>query len=111
MKILSAEFTHKDHRRSLSQLLTADFKQINLYEANKKAILGNHYHKVTYEYFYILKGSFLLDINKKSQIVSRGTFFVVEPGERHTLECLSVTGSFFTFLTKPYSKEETDTYK
>ena len=111
MKSLTAEYTHKDHRRSLSQLVTADLKQVNLYEANKGAILGNHYHKITHEYFYILKGSFMLDINKKRQVIGRGDFFVVEPEERHTLECLSLTGSFLTFLTKPYSKEETDTYK
>ena len=111
MKTLSAEFVHKDNRRTLSQLVTADFKQINYYEANKGAILGDHYHKLTYEYFYITKGSFMLDVNKKRQIVGRGDFFVVEPLEKHTLECLSLTGSFFTFLTKPYTKEDTDTFK
>ena len=111
MRSLSPEFIHKDNRRSLSQLATVDVKQINLYEAHKGAILGNHYHKLTYEYFYILKGSFLCDVAGKSQIVGRNSFFVVEPEERHTLECLSLTGSFFTFLTKPYTKDETDTYK
>ena len=111
MKSLSPEFLHKDHRRTLYQLLTADFKQVNLYEAHKGAILGDHHHKITYEYFYILKGSFMLDVNKKRQVVGRGEFFLVEPGEKHVLECLSVTGSFFTFLTKPYTKEDTDTYK
>ena len=111
MKSLPAEFIHKDHRRSLSQLVTDDLKQVNLYEVHKGAILGNHYHKITNEYFYIIKGSFLLNVNGKSQVISRGSFFVVEPPERHTLECLSLTGSFLTFLTKPYSKEDTDTYK
>lgn len=111
MKRLFPEFIHKDKRRTLSQLFTAEFKQVNLYEANKKALLGDHYHKETYEYFYILKGSFLLGVNSKSHVVGRDTFFVVEPGERHTLECLSLTGSFLTFLTKPYTKEDTDTYK
>lgn len=111
MKFIPTEFVHKDNRRTLSQLLTKDIKQINQYEAHKGAVLGNHYHKITHEYFYVLKGSFMLDINKKRQVIGRGDFFMVEPGERHTLECLSLTGSFFTFLTKPYTKEETDTYK
>ena len=111
MRTLPAEFIHKNHRRSLSQLVTGDIKQVNLYETYKGASLGNHYHKITYEYFYITKGSFLINIQEKSQIVGRNSFFVVEPGERHTLECLSMTGSFFTFLTKPYTKEDTDTYK
>lgn len=111
MKGFSPEYTHKDHRRQLSQLLTADLKQINSYEANKGARLGDHYHKITYEYFYITKGSFILEVNNKSQIVTRKSLFVIEPNERHTLECLSPTGSFLTFLTKTYTKEDTDTYK
>ena len=98
MKSLSSEFVHKDHRRSLSQLLTKDIKQVNFYESHRGAILGDHYHKITNEYFYITKGSFILDVNGNKQIVANGSFFVVEPNERHILECLSLTGSFFTFL-------------
>ena len=111
MKFISKEFVHKDNRRTLSQLLTQDIKQVNHYDTHKGAFLGDHYHKQTYEYFLITKGSFLVDIKGKRQVVGRQDFFVVEPGEKHVLECLSLTGSFLTFLTKPYTKEETDTYR
>lgn len=111
MKVLPPEIVHKDHRRQLVQLLTKDIKQVNFYDTHKGTLLGDHYHKETYEHFYIVKGSFIMHINNKKQVVSRGDFFVVEPTERHIIECLSPTGSFFTFLTKAYTAEDTDTYK
>lgn len=111
MKTLKYEFVHEDKRRKLTQLITSDIKQINLYETIKGSLLGNHFHKITHEYFLILKGSFLLDVDGKSQIVHRKDFFLIEPHEKHILECLSPTGSFLTFVDKPYSKEESDTYK
>ena len=111
MRILKSESIHKDVRRSIHQLVTTDIKQVNLYEVNQNSILGNHYHKLTNEYFYILRGLFMLKVNGKSSVVGKGYFFVVEPEERHSIECVSKNGSFFTFLTKPYSENDTDTYK
>ena len=54
MNVLKPEFVSQDSRRILSQLLTADIKQVNHYEAKRGAVLGNHYHKQTNEYFFII---------------------------------------------------------
>lgn len=107
MQILAPEFVHADNRRSLKQLLTENIKQINHYEAAKGSILGNHYHKKTSEYFYIVKGSILYNNLK---ILNRNTLFLVEPGEMHTIKCLTEV-NMLTFLTKPYTHDDPDIFK
>lgn len=111
MRILSPETAHKDSRRELKQLFTADIKQVNSYDVNKGTPLGNHYHKVSYEYFYVTKGLLMVRIGDNTFPANPGTLFCVEPNEFHTVEALSNKASFITFLTKAYSKEDTDTYK
>lgn len=107
MEILQHEFQHTDSRRRLIQLLTGDIKQVNVYEAKKDAILGNHFHKETTEYFYILKGT--ATYNDKIAL-NPGTLFIVKPEENHMIRCLSNV-KMMTFLTKPYTKEEPDIWK
>lgn len=108
MKRLTPEFQNKDSRRILTQLLTTkDIKQINVYEANHGAILGNHFHKETVEYFYITRGTMIYN---DRLIVRRGDFFVVYPPERHSLKVLSDKSTFLTFLTRPFSQENSDIY-
>ena len=107
MRLLEEEFSHEDERRKIIQLFTADIKQVNVYEAKKGSILGNHYHKETIEYFYIIRGDVLYN---KSRIVKTGDFFVVYPQEVHTLECLTDV-KLMSFLTKPYTQENPDLWK
>ena len=107
MRILQPEFEHKDGRRILTQLLTADIKQVNFYIAIKGASLGNHYHKSTTEYFYLIEGEIIYN---DLSIVGPETLFVVEPNENHTLVCLTDV-KLMTFLTKPYTREEPDIWK
>lgn len=107
MKRLTPEFTHIDKRRSITQLLTSDLKQVNVYECNHGAILGDHFHQDTLEYFYIVRG--VLRYNDHL-VVRKGDLFYPEKGEKHKLEVVSDKATFLTFLTRPYSKEEPDTY-
>ena len=106
MRILEPEFVHQDNRRKLTQLITDDIKQVNVYHAQRGASLGDHFHKKTTEYFYLIKGSIIYNDNT---LISRGTLFVVNPEERHKIECLTDV-SFLSFLTKPYTKEDPDIY-
>lgn len=106
MQVLKPEFIHADSRRALTQLLTDAIKQINHYEAKKGAVLGNHFHVKTREFFYILKGSIRYN---KLKILNKNSLFVVEPGEKHSLECLTDV-NMMTFLTKAYSEEDPDIY-
>ncbi len=111
MRILSSESIQKDSRREIHQLLTADIKQINFYEATRGSILGDHYHKITHEYFYITKGTFMAKIGSNSFPVNPGSLFRVDPGEKHTLEALTNKASFMTFLSEPYDSIKPDIYK
>ena len=107
MKLLDPEFKHQDARRTLVQLFTAPVNQVNFYDAKKGAILGDHFHKETVEYFYVTKGTLLYN---NERIINRGTAFVVEPEENHTLECMTDV-QLMTFLTKPFDKENPDLCK
>ncbi len=107
MNLLEPEFRHEDSRRVLTQLFTASVKQVNLYEAKKGAIQGNHYHKETIEYFLIITGS--VRYNGKREL-GHGDLFMVVPQENHTLECLTDV-TMVTFLTKPYSEKDRDIWK
>ena len=107
MILLAEESRHEDSRRTLIQLLTASIKQVNLYEAKKGAILGNHYHKETDEYFFLIRGEVLYN---EQRVVKAGDLFVVYPQENHVLECLTDV-KLMSFLSKAYSEKETDQWK
>jgi len=107
VKLLEPEFEHSDSRRTLTQLFTAPINQVNFYNAKKGAILGDHFHKETIEYFYVTKGTLLYN---NERVINRGTTFVVEPQENHILECLTDV-QLMTFLTKPFDKEKPDLWK
>lgn len=107
MNVLDNEFEHQDERRKITQLFTANVKQVNFYEAKKGAVLGNHYHKETTEYFFVVDGS--INYNGTS-FHGQGTTFVVYPQENHQITCMTDV-KLMTFLTKPFSQEEPDLWK
>lgn len=107
MTTLEPEFVHTDKRRSIIQLLTADLKQVNTYVATKGSCLGDHYHKQTTEYFYIISGNIIYN---NERVLEEGSFFVVYPQENHTLECLTDV-RLMTFLTKPFDERNPDLWK
>ena len=105
MKRIKAEFNHTDGRRSLTQLITKPIEQVNIYEANHGAELGNHFHKETVEYFYVVRG--VLKYNDHT-VVKKGDLFYPELGEKHTVKVVSDKATFLTFLTKAYNVKEPD---
>lgn len=99
-----------DNRRTLTNLLQADIKDVNFYEAKRGAVLGNHYHKNTKEYFFITKGSCLVNSGTANEIVNKKSLFVVHPNTPHAIECLTDV-NFLTFLSEPYDARKPDIYK
>lgn len=99
-----------DSRRTLSHLLTDTIRDINHYEAKKGAVLGNHYHKKTDEYFYITRGSCLVRAGKSDKVFNRGAMFVIRPQIMHSIECLTDL-EFLTFLTEPFDEHNPDLHK
>jgi quercetin dioxygenase-like cupin family protein len=107
MRLLEPEFTHSDNRRTITQLFSSKIEQVNIYNAKKDSVLGNHFHKETTEYFYILKG--VLMVNDE-RILSKYSLFCFDPGERHTLLCITDV-TFMTFLSKAYDQSKPDIYR
>lgn len=107
MKKLESEFTHADKRRTLTQLFTAPVAQVNSYKAHRGSVLGDHYHKETTEYFYVVRG--VIRYNKE-KILTTGDIFVVEPPERHEIRCMTDV-TLMSFLTKPFTKQEPDIFR
>lgn len=108
MRVLKPEDVSSNERRTLMQLFTARTEQVNVTEASHGAVLGNHFHKTTTEYFYIIRGS--LKYNNKV-ILKKGDCFLIEPTERHTLKVLSDKATFLTFLTEPFDAGNPDLHK
>jgi len=107
VKLLDPEYVHEDNRRTLTQLFTDNIKQVNHYHADGGSVLGNHYHKETTEYFYVVKGNILY--NEKA-VLTKGDCFVVYPQENHKLECIGEV-ELISFLTKPYTEEDPDIWQ
>jgi len=106
MKVLAPEVVNKDGRRTLTQLFTADIKQVNEYHAKKGTTLGDHYHATTTEYFHVTKGTLLAN----GEPFSRGSTFVFYPPQKHVIECLTDV-SFLTFLSEPYDELNPDLHR
>lgn len=107
MNIIEPESVNSDSRRTLIQLITAKIRQVNLVRADKGAILGNHYHKETTEYFLITKGTVLFN---DVVVFNKGTSFVVYPDENHTIKCLTKV-EYISLLSRPFTKASPDIYK
>lgn len=106
MRVLIPEDIHSDERRTITQLFTVDIKQVNLFEVQPGVELGNHYHKDTIEYFYVLEGK----LKSNNKIMSAGDLFVYYPQENHKIKTITLT-KFMTFLTKPFDKLNPDLHK
>lgn len=104
--VLEPELVHEDARRRLTQLFTADIKQVNIYECKADVTLGNHYHKETVEYFYILDGEMLS--NGKKMVA--GDLFMFIPEQVHTI-VTKTDCRFMTFVTKAFNLEAPDLWK
>lgn len=107
MRFLEFESIHRDARRVIRNLLKTDIKDINYYEARKGVTLGEHYHKNTFEYFFITSGRGILHVDDSTEKIWPKSLFVVEPGKKHSIECLTDL-KFLTFLTEPYDDKHPD---
>ena len=110
MIFISPVSVNSDSRRTLTNLLRRDIKDINVCEAKKGCILGNHYHKLTDEYFYIVRGTCLVHSGDNSQIVNKRSLFLIEPNIKHSVECLTDV-TYLTFLSEPFNESNPDIYK
>ena len=118
MKIIQIKTTHQDERGEIRDIIEQiDFNGATIIESKKGSIRGNHYHKKTIQYIFVLSGK----LKAKSKKIDESMVeVVVEPGdlvsheqlEAHCFE--AIEDSLFLVLSsglrtgKDYEK---DTYR
>lgn len=107
MKKITLPISYQDGRGIIRDILSGvAIDAITVITSKKGAVRGNHYHKKTHQYDYILKGS-LLCVSRKGErgrklkrILNAGDLMYHAPGERHGYKALKDT-EFLTFTYGP----------
>ena len=89
------EFSHKDSRGVLIQLVSKGWNQVNYILSEPNSVRGDHYHKANREAFYIIEGKFILKLNILNTVqkflIEEGDFFVIEKNILHSFEFITKT--------------------
>lgn|SRR3989338_1045970 len=118
MKPKHIRTTFEDKRGKIADILEkVQIEYVTMITSKKGAIRGNHYHKKSVQYNYILKGKlklFTQEPGKKIRtvVLSPGDLVCNPAGEWHALLALSVS-EFLVFTRGPRGGKnyETDTYR
>ena len=92
MKKMKLKIAHQDKRGKIIDILENEkINAITLITINKGAVRGNHYHKKTYQWNYIVSGKMQLITLKGKKIkkitLKPGDIAVTKPGEAHAPSC------------------------
>ncbi len=89
------DFVFEDERGSLVQLVNSGYDQVNVVTSKARVLRGNHYHKKSYEAFYVISGSVELTLSRNDEqeklIFKKGDFFQIEPYVIHSMFYLEDT--------------------
>jgi len=116
MQIKKIDFQHKDQRGILRQIISGNWKQLNILEVKKGYSRGGHYHKKTKEFFYILKGKVelgIIDMRTKEESTyrfKRGDCFIVDLYESHTVKALT-DSILVILLSKIHDPKNSDIFQ
>ena len=117
MKKIKTKISFKDKRGYIMDLLEKkEINAITLITQKKGQVRGNHYHKKTYQWNYIISGKMQLVTLRgkkiKKIILKPGDIALTKPGEAHALigktfcKCL-----VFTRGPRGGKEYETDTFR
>lgn len=118
MKKINIIVNFKDHRGEISDLIENEkINAVTLITLKKGAVRGNHLHKKTWQWNYIISGKMKLISKQKNKKIKRmllkpGDLAVTIPGESHALvgvqncKCL-----VFTKGPRGGKNYENDTYR
>jgi len=103
-------FTTKDGStiRSILDLSNAPVEQQSLAEAT--IAMGNaterHYHKVSEEFYFLLEGEGVMELDGETRVMQSGDAFVIPAGAWHQIIATSDL-RFLCCCAPPYSHEDT----
>ena len=105
-----------DRGKLIDVLLNMNYKQMNHVITKKGTIRGNHYHKYTEEFFYILHGKVIVNVtNLRTNEVTNftaesGSLFIIEPYEYHTIEILE-DSEWIVLLSENFNPNDPDIHR
>lgn len=94
MKVNHPQYNHKDDRGEITDVLVKEeIDFITVITSRKGAVRGNHYHKETVQYVYILEGKMKLLARMPDQpvtatILEKGDLAFTDVMEQHTMVAL-----------------------
>ncbi|GAG02193.1 unnamed protein product [marine sediment metagenome] len=118
MKVKHPQYSHKDERGEITDILLKENVQyVTLITSAQGATRGNHYHKETIQFVYILEGKIKLlsqmpGVPVVAVILQKGDLAVNEPMEGHAMVALE--DSVFMVFTRGIrggEDYEKDTYR
>lgn len=111
IKFLQSDFSFKDDRGELIQLVHSGYNQVNYITANQGAVRGGHYHKANTEAFYVISGSFTLSVTsldlsiEEEYSMRAGDFFQVPPNILHSFS-FEQTSTLISLYSKGVENED-----
>lgn len=97
IEFISPDFSFKDDRGSLTQLVHQGWSQVNFITSVAGAFRGGHYHKLNKEAFFIISGKVrlvlenMITCEKAEYTISSGDFFIIHPNVKHSFEFIQDT--------------------
>lgn len=86
---LAPDFAFEDIRGKLTQLVHGGYTQVNVLESRKGVLRGEHFHKVSREAFFVVRGQVEVTLKKNAERQTEsfgpGDFFEVPPFVVHSL--------------------------
>ncbi len=118
MKVIKKKSVFSDNRGEIIDLLVKEIiEYVTLIRSVKGAVRGNHYHKETFQFIYVLSGKMkVLTQEAGSEVVSvvvkKGDLVENSPMEIHTMIALE-DSEFMVFTRGPRGATdyESDTYR
>lgn len=104
MKKIDIAISHTDNRGDIIDLVSEEvFNAATIVNFKKGAVRGNHYHKRTTQWNYLISGRLKIltqmpDKKVFETIINKGELFVILPDEHHTLK--GIENSTLLVLTK-----------
>jgi len=118
MKIIHKKSVFEDERGRIIDILEKEIiEYVTLISSKKGSIRGNHYHKESMQYIFVLKGSLKLLTQMPGEkietvLIKSGDLVFTPPMEKHTVIALE-NSEFLVFTRGPRGGKnyEKDTYR
>ena len=95
---INVDFSQTDARGTICQIISIPNSQVNYLFTKKGAKRGDHYHKKSKEYFFVISGKVRISAysvnapeEKEELVFETGDLFMVEPFTRHSFDILEDT--------------------